>query len=313
MNVFKRISLAAIVVIVMLSSAMVFAKITHTLLVLDMRNDHELPFRFRTTSDNLPVDVTYQQDGLAELHAAGSQQFSSEGLKAALEKIPSKSVVIIDLRRESHGILNGNGVSWYGPQNAANENKTTEQIKVSEARLLTRLKKSRFRWVHEIIEKTDDDYVDKTHQEFMRVQNVKSEQQLAAEYHAGYKRFYVEDFHRADDEDVDQFVRFAKHIPDNTWLYFHCRAGRGRTTSFMAMYDMMRNAKKVSFDDILGRQLAIGGSDLRELPEKHSFKYKYATERLKFLKNFYQYAKENNDDFSTTWRQWLDKKSVKSS
>ncbi len=312
MNLLKRTSLAAVVVIVMLSSAMVYAKITHTLLVLDMKNDHELPFRFRTTSDPLPADVTYQQDGLSTLHAAGSQQFSDEGLKAALEKISSPSVIIIDLRRESHGMLNGNGVSWYGPQNAANENKTPAQIKISEARLLARLKKSRFRWVHEIIEKTDDDYVDKTHQEFIRVQNVKSEQQLAADYQAGYRRFYVEDFHRPDDVDADSFVNFAKSIPDKTWLYFHCRAGRGRTTTFMAMYDMMRNAKKVSFDDILGRQLALGGSDLRELPEKNSFKYKYALERLQFLKKFYKYTKENNDDFSTTWLQWLNKKSVKS-
>lgn len=312
MNIFKRVSLTAVVIIVMLSSAMVFAKITHVLLVLDMRNDHELPFRFRTTSDHLPADVTYQQDGLSTLHAAGSQQFSSEGLIAALEKIPSQSVIIVDLRRESHGMLNGNGVSWYGPQNAANENKTPDQIKVSEARLLARLKKSRFRWVHEIIEKTDDDYVDKTHQEFIRVQNVKSEQQLTSEFHVGYRRFYVEDFHRPDDLDADRFVSFAKNIPADTWLYFHCRAGRGRTTTFMAMYDMMRNAKTVSFDDILGRQLALGGSDLRDLPEKNSFKYKYATDRLAFLKNFYNYAKENNDDFSTTWLQWRNKKSVNS-
>ncbi|HLB58232.1 MAG TPA: hypothetical protein VJL60_05410, partial [Gammaproteobacteria bacterium] len=172
---------------------------------------------------------------------------------------------------------------------------------------LTRLKKTRFRWVHEIIEKTDDDYVDKTHQEFIRVQNVKSEQQLTSEYHVSYKRFYVEDFHRPDDLDTDRFVSLAKNTPANTWLYFHCRAGRGRTTTFMAMYDMMRNAKTVSFDDIIGRQLAIGGSDLRDLPNKNSFKYKYATERLTFLKNFYKYSKENNDDFSTTWLQWRNK------
>jgi hypothetical protein len=80
----------------------------------------------------------------------------------------------------------------------------------------------------------------------------------------------------------------------------------------MAMYDMMKNAKYVTFDDIITRQHALGGSDLNEMPQKDHFKYKYATDRLRFLKNFYEYAKSNNDNYSTTWMQWLRDKSVKS-
>ncbi len=90
--------------------------------------------------------------------------------------------------------------------------------------------------------------------------------------HARYQRFYIEDFHGPDQASVVKFVNFAKTIPDNTWLYFHCRAGRGRTTTFMSMYDMMKNAKQVTFDEIMDRQLALGGADLRDLPEGN-FKY----------------------------------------
>jgi hypothetical protein len=221
MNIFKKITLTITLFMIMLSSALVFAKITHTLLVVDMPKNSGLPENFRTTADPLPADVRVSTDGLSNLHAAGSQQFSTDGLEKALEKIPSKAIVIVDLRRESHGQLNGNAVSWYGPQNAANENKTPEQISVSETRLLSRLKKMRYKWLYQIVEKTDDDFIEKTHRDFVRVGTVKSEQQLASAYHLDYKRFYVKDFHAPEDADVVRFVSFAKSLPENTWLYFH--------------------------------------------------------------------------------------------
>lgn len=315
MKIFKTTTLVTVLAAVTLSSAMVFAKITHTLLVIDSGSQvelspQELPGHFRTTSDPLPDSV--QKDGLENVHAAGSMQFSEAGLHAALQKIPSKSVIIMDLRRESHGQLNGNAISWFGPQNAANENKTPEQIRQSESRLLSRLKKSNFKWVYQILEKTDDGFIEKISKEFARVESVKTEREIAGENHAQYRRLYVEDFHKPDDEDVERFVKTVRHLPGKTWLYFHCRAGRGRTTTFMSMTDMMKNAKHVAFEDILQRQLALGGSNLQELPGKQSYKYKYAVERLNFLRNFYEYAKANNDNFSTTWLQWKNNKSVKS-
>ena|SRR3990167_1699915 len=313
MNLFKRTTLTVALLIIMLSSALVYAKITHTLLVIDSESQQEFPGRFRTTSDALPVDTTYSKEGLENVRAAGSQQFSTNGLRAVLAKLPSKSVIVVDLRRESHGHMNDSAVSWFGPQNAANETKTPDQIKQSESRLLARLKKSRFKWIYRIIEKSDDGYIEKVSKEFMHVTSVKSEQQLAEEFHAGYKRFYVEDFHAPDDATIARFVNLVKHLPQDTWLYFHCRAGRGRTTTFMTMYDMMRNAKTVSFEDIMNRQMALGGSNLQELPEENHYKYKYALQRLNFLKNFYEYIKTNNDDFSTTWLQWKRNIPVKSS
>jgi protein-tyrosine phosphatase len=305
MNLFKRLALSATVIVMILASALVFAKITDTLLILDMPNVATLPDNFRTTSDELAGMSSLQKQGLDKLHAAGSQQFSEQGLKTALSRLPTHSVIVVDLRRESHGLLNGSGISWYGPQNSANEAKSPSQIKVSETRLLTRLKKSHFKWVYKILEKTKDNFIEKTKIEFVVVDNVKSEQQLVLESHLGYQRFYVEDFHAPRELDVTHFVTFARTVPENTWLYFHCKAGKGRTTTFMVMYDMMKNAKNIAFDDILARQKALGGTDLREMPDKKNFKYKFAQNRLNFLKKFYDYAKQNNDNFSTTWEQWL--------
>ena len=304
MNFLKRVALLVTLFLIMAASALVYAKITHTLLVFDSGNQAQLPERFRTSNDALPDNIKLSKEGLATLHIAGSRQFSEKSLIAALNKIPARDVVVVDLRRESHGLLNGHAVSWYGPQNAANEDKTETQIHAGELRLLARLQKSHYRWVYQIIEKTKDDYVDKTKRDFVLVDKVRGEQALVVANKLGYERFYVEDFHAPDDASVDRFVGFAKTVPATTWLYFHCRAGRGRTTTFMAMYDMFKNAKTLSFDEIIKRQAALGGTNLDQLPDKGSFKYRFAEDRLAFLRGFYQYIKENNDDYSTRWTEW---------
>lgn len=308
MNFLKKLVLMLVLGLLLMSSAMVYARITHTLLVFDMENSAQLPAKFRTSADVL-TDTKVNSLGLDQLHVVGSHQFSKDSFLTALSRIPSKSVIVVDLRRESHGMLNADAVSWYGPQDAANQNKSIPQIIASEQRLLARLAKSSYRWVYDIVSKTDDGYVDKVEHEIVQVQNVQSEQQFVEANHTGYQRFYVEDFHAPSDAEVSRFVSFAKTVPANTWLYFHCRGGEGRTTTFMTMMDMMKNAKQVSYDDIMARQLALGGADLRDLPAQGSFKYPYAVQRVIFLQSFYNYAKSNTDNFATSYTTWKQKQS----
>jgi hypothetical protein len=73
----------------------------------------------------------------------------------------------------------------------------------------------------------------------------------------------------------------------------------------MTIYDMMLHAKKASFNDILDRQVAAGGKDLRKLMPKSHYKYQWHLARLQFLKDFYQYAHDNTDHFQTPFSQWL--------
>ena len=46
-----------------------------------------------------------------------------------------------------------------------------------------------------------------------------------------------------------------------SWLHFHCLAGYGRTATFMAIYDMMKNPD-VGLSDIVYRQSMTGGENL---------------------------------------------------
>jgi Protein-tyrosine phosphatase. len=120
-----------------------------------------------------------------------------------------------------------------------------------------------------------------------------------------YIRVTVTDTERPEDDMVDYFVKKVRKLPEDTWLHFHCKAGMGRTTTFMAMYDMMKNSKKVSLEDIMERQELLGGVKLlKPVGGKESESQK----RSDFLRQFYQYTKENNDNFKTSWSQWLNSK-----
>ena len=120
----------------------------------------------------------------------------------------------------------------------------------------------------------------------------------------GSFRVAVPDRHRPGDADVDRFLLFYRTVPDDVWLHFHCRAGHGRTTAFMAMTDMLRNAREVSFEDVLVRQALLGGVDLRDVSGKWD-KVDASQERLHSLRQFYDYARANPGGQPLLWSQWL--------
>lgn len=278
-----------------------YALFKQTVLVMDMSNAARLPRNFRTTNDVLHGNVN--QTGLRDLHIAGGSQFSKLAFQKILSTIDEKKIAIIDLRQEAHGFLNSNAISWYAPNDAINACKTNEQIETEQTYLLDQLNKLDIVDVYDIISKKNG-YIAKARAKQYVVHQVMSEAQFAEAANQNYARIYVQDTYAPSNEQVDGFLEIVKRVPKDQWIYFHCRAGVGRTTTFMAMDDMVHNAKNVSFEDILTRQRALGGKDL-EAPAKSLQKVTRTQDRLKFLENFYNYAKENNDDFATTYTQWL--------
>lgn len=284
---------------------MAWARYKDPLLVLDMRNSPTMPRHYRTTSDSVPQNVNTM--GLAELHIVGSGQFSRSSLQKVLRELKVKQITIVDLRQESHGMLDGNAVSWYGPRNAANADNAPAEIIDKQSRLLAELGDENIAVVNKILKKTANGEIASVKPVEYMVHQTATEEALAKEMKLHYARIFVQDYHAPTPEQVDRFIALIKKMPANQWVYLHCRAGIGRTTVFMTMYDMMRNAKTVSLQDILARQKALGGKDLTLLPAKSHFKYPLAVDRLNFIKRFYEYAKSNQDHFKTTWSQWLKK------
>jgi len=273
-----------------------------------------LPRNFRTSLDVLKSDDNELPilEGLKELNIIGSSQFSEKQLELVLKQVnhPAK-LYIVDLRQEWHGFLNGVPVNWYGVRNASNSGKTTTQIMHEENERLEELREKKDIQLSNIIQK------DKFGQKLpevtsvpFKVDNCSTEAKLAAKYQVDYFRIPVGDALKPNKEMVDRFVSFIQTLPKGTWLYFHCAAGRGRTSTFMAMYDMLKNANRVSFNDIVKRQYLLGGADLSKFGSENTWKYPVAIERYQFLKDFYTYAKASENGTKMTWRQYVEKNNL---
>ena len=276
------------------------------LLVLDAKAEKQKePFAFRTMKDAFKeTTAPPSRQGLETLNASGSACPSAETLKKIKDKIGARKIVVVDLRQESHGLVNGLSVMWWGERNQANKGKTIDQVLKDEADRLDSLKRS----AQTSINRLDIDDQKKTFEKkaplMLKVQSIQSEPELCKANGLEYVRIPVTDRERPADGEVDRFVRFVRTLPEGTWLHFHCKAGYGRTTAFLAMYDMMRNAGKVRLEDILKRQHLLGGIDLATDPPRDNWRYVGAVDRRKFLERFFRYCQANRDGFKTSWSEW---------
>lgn len=278
-------------------------------LIINMENHQALPRNFRMTKEPyVPERLLMQKNpftpptyGLSKLRASASGQFSQKSLAKILEIVPTEKILLIDLREESHGFVNGIAISWYGENDWGNKNKSLEEILLDEKMRL---------------QKTVDQYINLYRKDMemhdhlvIHVKEAYSEADLAQKMGIHYVRIPVTDHLKPKDKDVDHFVDLIKtQVVNNEisdyWIHLHCSAGRGRATTFISMYDMMRNAVNVSFGDILARQVMIGGKDLAEPFDISDWRYYHHFERLKFLSDFYNYCIEN-PNFEQSWSTWI--------
>ena len=121
----------------------------------------------------------------------------------------------------------------------------------------------------------------------LKPQWVETEAELAARLGVGYIRFYVADHKAPTLAQVHEFRKFIHSLPDETWVYLHCRGGSGRTTTFLMLYDIFKNGKTLSFSEMVNWHHQKGGKDLSNLPEKNSYQYQDAVNRVRLIQQIY--------------------------
>ncbi|EES48869.1 phytase [Clostridium botulinum] len=259
-------------------------------IIVDNLRTNKIPSNFRTTSNltNIKNNSSLNLKGLETLNTSGSQQFSKDNLDILTKSIDSTlPILVIDLRQESHGFVNEFPISFANEKNDANLGLSKSAVTFTEKKDLKSIKLNTPLTFYK-------------HPEINVVpKEVLSEKQLTKSYSLNYSRVPVTDTKLPTNEMVDCFINIVKECSKENWLHFHCKAGFGRTTTFMIMYDMIKNYNNATYDEIIKRQFALANFDEKEIIELSS------SDRINFLNQFYNYCKDVNGNFDTTWSSWL--------
>lgn len=244
---------------------------SQTLVVRDSTSKTGLPDRFRD---------------IPNLNFSGSAQFTSEQVENLKNAINKPNICIIDLRQESHGLVNDYAISFFNPNKDLNNGFTTEETIKTENNLLSKIKIGE---PLSIYRKTGILFKE------MNVDFVSNESSAVTKAGMEYKRYAVKDNGAPTPEIVNQFVEFIKSKPSDLHLHFHCDAGEGRTTTFMSMYQILMNNTNLSLEQIISYQYNVGGVNLHD--NKHQFE---------FLEDFYRYVSENkSNNYITSYSEWI--------
>ena len=235
-----------------------------------------------TSSVGLPMRLR----DIPTLNISGSAQFTKDQLLNLKNYINKDNICIVDLRQESHGMINDLAISFLNPYKDLNNGFTTEQTIKAENSLLNKIKIGN---TIQLYKHTGIFIKDIT------VDFISNESQLVTEADMQYKRFAVKDNSAPTPDIVDEFVEFIKNKPDDIHLHFHCAAGKGRTTLFMVMYQAMKNNSNLTLEQLLSYQYNIGGVNLHD----NNIQYN-------FLEDFCNYVQKNKDsNYSISYSQWI--------
>lgn len=273
---------------------------------IDLKLATALPRNFRTTDDPLKPNKseTLATTGLKDLRASGGGEFTPEGLKLLLARTRGP-VTVFDLRQETHMFVNDLPISWYASRDWGNVARSQDAIEADEASRVQSLKP----WSD--IQIRPGDPVKKssnnsTAPQHLQVDRSSTERDIVGGAGASYVRITVTDHARPLDEEVDRFILAVRALPVDAWAHFHCEAGRGRTTTFMVLYDMLRNANRVSLEDIVRRQKILGYDyDVLQPSKPGDWRAPYTKDRIAFVRAFYDYARANPNGRPQLWTEWL--------
>lgn len=265
---------------------------------------------FRWMNDAWQVDVRGKEptrQGLNELRASASGQPSLAALKTLYQTIherePDAQIFLVDLRQESHGYANALPVSWYIEHNAANAGKNSYDVEADEVERLNNL-----RGVNTTFEPLGN--ADKQTLKPITIipRFMQTERDASEKLGIVYQRFAAADMQFPAPEVVDEFITFVVSLPQNAWLHFHCQAGHGRTTTFLVMYDILKNPD-VSLEEICKRQYLLGGSNLLLEPQGDDWYSKMARDRADKIRLFYDFVQGTRaEQIGLQWSEWLEVK-----
>jgi protein-tyrosine phosphatase len=239
------------------------------------------------TNDHMPRN--FRDLSVIGINAIASAQFSEDELQEVRKKYPNEKIVIVDLRQESHGFINGKSVLWRSYFEKMNQDKNISEILSDEKSRFRIAKKDREIVINEVTERDrTNGWYKSISPKIVAVKKAMNEKDLAKENGFEYQRFSVRDFDKPDGKEFSRMVSFIKNLPQDKKLYVHCAGGKGRTAMFLVTLDIIKNGKKTELTEIFKRQNKLGGARLDEISQEEAWSEELAKERLKMLEDFYK-------------------------
>lgn len=294
---YKNSALFVLVTFMLFGS--VFYLVTHT---------PSLPAKFRLMTDvyTRTAPSAPSRSGLDNMMASGSGIIQEVTFKRAMQRVPQEgkeNFYVIDLRESPECFWNGVPIRWYGywrdPSTGEIKEKSFKQDKLSNTFVKIKWAIRRFK--------------NNVSLELLKQHNLETEQDMVKKLGFHYAAFNGIRHTVHQHKQIDQFVAFVKSMQPSAWLHFHCGAGRGRTTIFLVLYDIIKNAHQVSLKDIVARQYMLGGENVFD--DKPWVNGTWTPEALKarkkLVQTFYAYVKDPNGYAKQSWSNWLKVKGVK--
>ncbi|RUR18712.1 hypothetical protein ELY21_07125 [Legionella sp. km535] len=266
------------------------------------------PFHWRsTTGINDAVKKEMNPKGLDHLFISGSANPTLANMMWLKKQYGADhQLFIIDLRQETHLYLNGLPISIFYKKDEINWGKTLVEINKEEQNWVNYLSGTNSILIH-ILGRPVSGFKVPTHPTIISIKNTRTEQQTTELGGIGYFRIPVPDYHPPAPEQVDEYLALLKKLPANAWLHYHCAAGKGRTTTFMVMHDIMANGTQVNLMDIINRQMRLGGINVLAPSGSISaqpWKSQSHKARADFIKLFYTYV-HNGIYPNLSFTQWI--------
>jgi len=244
---------ACLICIAGLSHAAVFSdEYNEPIKLLDRPMKHldmEFPSSYRMLGESFEYskykNKTLDLYGLDKLNISGSAQFSVPQLENVMLDVVKhnpkiKKLIVLDLRQESHGFIEGKPFRFHMPRNEINAKVDPESILERERKLLDELindksnKQVHIRYSNRI---DSGEKFSLNHYISFQTNDIKSESEVVDALcskiggHTGvdivYERFYVLDHSRPSDADIERFVDMFESIGETVWVHIHCAAGKG--------------------------------------------------------------------------------------
>jgi Inositol hexakisphosphate len=259
------------------------------------------------------IDTHFREGSAIGLRASGSRQLDFKPYADALRSVALKikeggTLYVVDLRQESHVFFNDRAVSWYADMDWANVGQSEQWIRGDEASQIASALHPDTSTVRIFCvdqeSKSAGRIVPNGYSE-LTVTSALSEEDILKKMllprAVKYIRIPATDHCKPNSAAVDRFVALCKELrglsEEQKWVHFHCHGGDGRTTTFLAMYDMfcwaMAGKTPISVKDFSNRQWSLfcycldphgcGGNEKKKCNENTDWKCALARERWEFL------------------------------